>query len=271
MRQKSTSAIAIRVENLSKVYSLGRINYKSFQKTVASVLAKVQGKEDPNSIIGTKATRYDKEKNNFWALRDVNFEIKRGDRVGVVGPNGAGKTTLLKIISRITEPTFGQIGINGRVASLLEVGTGFHPELTGLENIYLSAAIQGMSRQETKSKLDKIIDFSGISEFIDTPAKRYSSGMYVKLAFSVAAHVEPDILILDEVLAVGDAEFQKKCIAKIHEIAGHGERTVLFVSHNNSLVEQMCNYSLNFSGGSLVSRTELDPTRNKSQNRQEVL
>ena len=175
----------------------------------------------------------------FWALKDVSFEVKRGEVLGIIGRNGAGKSTLLKVLSRITEPTEGRVTIEGRVASLLEVGTGFHPELTGRENVYLNGAILGMTRAEIKRKFDEIVDFSGVERFLDTPVKRYSSGMYVRLAFAVAAHLEPEILIIDEVLAVGDAEFQKKCLGKMQDVAGHG-RTVLFVSHNMGAIERLC-------------------------------
>jgi len=177
----------------------------------------------------------------FWALKDLNFEIQKGDRVGIIGRNGAGKSTLLKILSRITEPTTGRITIDGRVASLLEVGTGFHPELTGRENIFLNGAILGMSRAEIRSKFDEIVAFAEVEKFLDTPVKRYSSGMYVRLAFAVAAHLEPEILIVDEVLAVGDAQFQKKCLTKMQEVSANEGRTVLFVSHNLGVVAQLCN------------------------------
>ncbi|MBB5751887.1 ABC transporter ATP-binding protein [Prosthecomicrobium pneumaticum] len=179
----------------------------------------------------------------FWALKDVSFEVKRGEVVGVIGRNGAGKSTLLKILSRITEPTEGRVAIKGRVASLLEVGTGFHPELTGRENIFLNGAILGMTRAEIRRKFDEIVDFAGIEKFLDTPVKRYSSGMYVRLAFAVAAHLEPEILIVDEVLAVGDAEFQKKCLGKMQDVAGHG-RTVLFVSHNMAAIDGLCDRAI---------------------------
>lgn len=184
----------------------------------------------------------------FWALRDVSFEIKQGECVGVVGRNGAGKSTLLKVLSRITEPTTGEVRLRGRVGSLLEVGTGFHPELTGRENIYLNGSVLGMSRHEVKAKFDEIVAFSEVEQFLDTPVKRYSSGMYVRLAFAVAAHLEPEILIVDEVLAVGDAAFQKKCLGRMTEVAGHG-RTVLFVSHNMAAVKALCNSTLVLSGG----------------------
>lgn len=188
---------------------------------------------------------------DFWALRDVSFEVKRGEVVGIIGRNGAGKSTLLKILSRITEPTEGRVELDGRVASLLEVGTGFHPELTGRENIFLNGAILGMTRAEIRRKFDEIVAFAEVEKFLDTPVKRYSSGMYVRLAFSVAAHLEPEILVVDEVLAVGDAEFQKKCLGKMHEVS-KGGRTVLFVSHNMSAVRKLCTRGLLLRGGSVV-------------------
>lgn len=188
-------------------------------------------------------------KEEFWALKDVNFDIKKGDAVGIIGRNGAGKSTLLKILSRITEPSAGRIELNGRVASLLEVGTGFHPELTGRENIFLNGAILGMSRSEIRKKFDEIVDFSGVEKFLDTPVKRYSSGMYVRLAFAVAAHLEPEILVVDEVLAVGDAEFQKKCLGKMSDVSSKEGRTVLFVSHNMGAVSALCNKAILMNGG----------------------
>jgi lipopolysaccharide transport system ATP-binding protein len=191
-------------------------------------------------------------KEEFWALKDVSFEIKQGEALGIIGRNGAGKSTLLKILSRITEPTTGHIEINGRVASLLEVGTGFHPELTGRENIFLNGAILGMSRAEIRRKFDEIVEFSGIEKFLDTPVKRYSSGMYVKLAFSVAAHLEPEILVVDEVLAVGDAEFQKKCLGKMDEVSKGEGRTVLFVSHQMGMIAQLCSHSLLLNSGQIA-------------------
>jgi lipopolysaccharide transport system ATP-binding protein len=191
------------------------------------------------------------EVEEFWALKDVSFDVRRGDVVGVIGRNGAGKSTLLKVLSRITEPTEGRIRIQGRVASLLEVGTGFHPELTGRENIYLNGAILGMTRGEIKSKFDEIVAFAEVERFLDTPVKRYSSGMYVRLAFAVAAHLEPEILVVDEVLAVGDAEFQKKCLGKMKDVAGHG-RTVLFVSHNMAAVRALCSKALLLRSGRLA-------------------
>ncbi|MCK4786030.1 MAG: ABC transporter ATP-binding protein, partial [Desulfobacteraceae bacterium] len=192
-----------------------------------------------------------------WALKDINLEIQQGDRVGIIGRNGAGKSTLLKILSRITEPTSGRVTIKGRVASLLEVGTGFHPELTGRENVFLNGAILGMSRVEIKKKFDEIVDFSGVEKFLDTPVKRYSSGMYVRLAFAVAAHLEPEILLIDEVLAVGDAEFQKKCIGKMEEV-GKGGRTLLFVSHNMGMIKNFCNKGILLFDGELSRCGELN-------------
>ena len=192
----------------------------------------------------------DETTEEFWALKDVNFEIKKGDKVGIIGRNGAGKSTLLKVLSRITEPTTGKIHINGRIASLLEVGTGFHPELTGRENIFLNGAILGMSRAEIKAKFDEIVAFAEVEKFLDTPVKRYSSGMYVRLAFSVAAHLEPEILVVDEVLAVGDAEFQKKCLGKMGEVSEEG-RTILFVSHNMEAILGLCNKAILLKNGKI--------------------
>ena len=195
------------------------------------------------------------EKEEFWALKDVSFDIMPGDRVGIIGRNGAGKSTLLKLLSRITEPSTGRITMRGRVASLLEVGTGFHPELTGRENIYLNGAILGMTRAEVRRKFDEIVDFAGVEKFLDTPVKRYSSGMYVRLAFAVAAHLEPEILVVDEVLAVGDAEFQKKCLGKMEEVSKGQGRTVLFVSHNMAAVQQLCERGMLLKEGLLTENT----------------
>ena len=191
----------------------------------------------------------------FWALKDINLELKEGDRLGIVGRNGAGKSTLLKVLSQITEPTEGQIKIKGRIASLLEVGTGFHPELTGRENIYLNGSILGMTRSEIKNKFDEIVDFAGVEQFLDTPVKRFSSGMHVRLGFSVAAHVEPEILVIDEVLAVGDASFQKKCIEKMNSVANEG-RTILFVSHQIQTIEKLCNRSILIDSGKVVENSD---------------
>jgi lipopolysaccharide transport system ATP-binding protein len=202
-------------------------------------------------------------KEDFWALKDIDFEIKKGDAVGIIGRNGAGKSTLLKILSRITEPTHGRIELNGRVASLLEVGTGFHPELTGRENIFLNGAILGMDRPEIKRKFDEIVDFSGVERFLDTPVKRYSSGMYVRLAFAVAAHLEPEILVVDEVLAVGDAEFQKKCLGKMNDVSANEGRTVVFVSHDLNAITQLCKKTILLEGGrvALFDTTERSITK----------
>ena len=195
---------------------------------------------------------------DFWALKDVSFEVKQGDRIGIIGRNGAGKSTLLKILSRITDPTTGRVTIKGRVASLLEVGTGFHPELTGRENIYLNGAILGMSRAEIKAKFDEIVDFAEIEKFLDTPVKRYSSGMYVRLAFAVAAHLEPEILVVDEVLAVGDAQFQKKCLGKMEDVSAKEGRTIIFVSHNMPSIRALCDKVIMLEGGELVRRGDAD-------------
>lgn len=237
----------ITVEQLSKRYLIGRRRPKDegIRHIVENAVRTPFKWLTESSRAAEKAT-----KEEFWALQDVSFEIKRGDVVGVVGRNGAGKSTLLKVLSRITEPTTGRISIDGRVASLLEVGTGFHPELTGRENIYLNGAILGMSRVEIKRKFDEIVAFSEVEKFLDTPVKRYSSGMYVRLAFAVAAHLEPEILVVDEVLAVGDAQFQKKCLGKMGEVA-QGGRTVLFVSHNMAAVMNLCKNCLLMEKGRL--------------------
>jgi lipopolysaccharide transport system ATP-binding protein len=227
----------IKVENISKEYNLGTISHGTLYRDLQSWSAKLRGKEDPNSKIGLDGYRF--QEGSFKALDNVSFEVKQGDVLGIIGSNGAGKSTLLKIISQVTTPSSGAIKIKGRVASLLEVGTGFHPELTGRENIFLNGAILGMSKQEIRRKFDEIVDFADIEKFIDTPVKRYSSGMYVRLAFAVAAHLEPEILVLDEVLAVGDAQFQKKCLGKMGDISEKG-RTVLFVSHNMQAVKNLC-------------------------------
>jgi lipopolysaccharide transport system ATP-binding protein len=228
----------ISVENLGKKYILGHQSqerYTALRDVMANGVKKFAQKLR-HPFAGQKD---DPSMEEFWALKDLNFEIQQGDRVGIIGRNGAGKSTLLKILSRITEPTTGQVRIKGRVASLLEVGTGFHPELTGRENIYLNGAILGMSKAEIKRKFDEIVAFAEVERFLDTPVKRYSSGMYVRLAFSVAAHLEPEILIVDEVLAVGDVQFQKKCLGKMQQVGQEG-RTVIFVSHNLGAIEQLC-------------------------------
>jgi lipopolysaccharide transport system ATP-binding protein len=233
------SDIVVKAEHLSKMYRLGVINNGTLFKDIQTWIALKRGKEDPHSKIGEN--KYNNSDAHYWALKDLNLEIKQGDRVGIIGKNGAGKSTLLKLLSRITAPTEGTIKIKGKIASLLEVGTGFHAELTGRENIYLNGAILGMKKRRIAEKLDEIIAFSGIKHHIDTPVKRYSSGMYVRLAFAVAAHLDSDILIADEVLAVGDAEFQKKAIGKMKNLSTNQGRTVLFVSHNMGAVQNLCN------------------------------
>jgi lipopolysaccharide transport system ATP-binding protein len=236
------SNIAIKVENLSKAYQLGQIGTGTISRDLERWwTTTVRGKEDPFLKIGQTNDRTVKGDSDIvWSLRDINFEIEQGDAVGIIGRNGAGKSTLLKLLSRVTAPTTGNIKVKGRIASLLEVGTGFHPELSGRENIYLNGAILGMRKKEITRKLDEIIDFSGVERYIDTPVKRYSSGMYVRLAFAVAAHLESEILIVDEVLAVGDAEFQKKCLGKMGDISKGEGRTVIFVSHNLTSVSSLC-------------------------------
>jgi lipopolysaccharide transport system ATP-binding protein len=229
----------IKVENLSKRYRLGVVNRDMLYKDLQSRWAKFRGKEDPNAPIGLKHDKRLEHGDEFWALRNVDLEVKEGEILGIIGRNGAGKSTLLKILSQITAPTEGRIKVKGRIASLLEVGTGFHPELTGRENVYLNGAILGMTRKEVTSKFDEIVAFAEIDEFIDTPVKRYSSGMYVRLAFAVAAHLDPEILIVDEVLAVGDMQFQRKCLGKMQDVRSGG-KTVIFVSHNMTTINSLC-------------------------------
>ncbi|KIA95098.1 hypothetical protein OC25_07090 [Pedobacter kyungheensis] len=233
--------IAIKVENLSKAYQLGQIGTGTISRDLERWYARIRGKEDPFLRIGESNDQNIKSESNMvWSLKDINFEIEQGDAVGIIGRNGAGKSTLLKILSKVTAPSTGKISGKGRIASLLEVGTGFHPELSGRENIFLNGAILGMRKKEIQRKLDEIVDFAGIERYLDTPVKRYSSGMYVRLAFAVAAHLESEILIVDEVLAVGDAEFQKKCLGKMGEVSKGEGRTVLFVSHNMDAVSALC-------------------------------
>ncbi|MDX2229161.1 MAG: ABC transporter ATP-binding protein [Leptolyngbyaceae cyanobacterium bins.349] len=247
------SDTVIRVENLSKKYVLthqptGR-SYKALRDVIADgakSMAKRFTFKSQHSALSTQSS----SREEFWALKDVSFEIKQGDRVGIIGRNGAGKSTLLKILSRIVEPTSGRIGIRGRVASLLEVGTGFHPELTGRENIFLNGAILGMSKAEITRKFDEIVDFAEVEKFLDTPVKRYSSGMYVRLAFAVAAHLEPEVLIVDEVLAVGDSQFQRKCLGKMETVASEG-RTVIFVSHQMAAINNLCSTCVVLKSGQL--------------------
>jgi len=234
------SKTIIKIENVSKQYKLGVVSSKTIAADLNRWWHKLRGKEDPFLKVGEANDRTIVGNSEYvWALKKIDFEVKQGEVLGIVGLNGAGKSTLLKILSRITTPTTGKITIQGRMASLLEVGTGFHPELTGKENVFLNGAILGMSKQEIKEKFDEIVAFSGVERYIDTPVKRYSSGMYVRLAFAVAAHLEPEILIIDEVLAVGDAEFQKKCLGKMKDVATAG-RTVLFVSHNMGAIADLC-------------------------------
>jgi lipopolysaccharide transport system ATP-binding protein len=242
-------SIIASIEALSKAYHLGQIGTGTFTNDLRLWWAKMRGKPNPLLKIG-ETHHGNRDGDTIWALKDVSFTAEQGEVLGIIGRNGAGKSTLLKILSRVTAPTSGRIKVNGRVASLLEVGTGFHPELTGRENIYLNGAILGMSRREIERKFDEIVDFAEVEKFIDTPVKRYSSGMYVRLAFAVAAHLEPEILVVDEVLAVGDSEFQKKCLGKMGDVAKEG-RTILFVSHNMLAVRNLCNRAIVLSNGCL--------------------
>ena len=251
------SAPVITVENLSKRYLVGHRAKRESNPTLRDILGQElrnAARKTADLIRGRQIVQGD-EIEEFWALKDVSFEVREGDVLGIIGRNGAGKSTLLKILSRIVEPTSGRVTISGRVASLLEVGTGFHPELSGRENIYLNGAILGMSRNEIRRRFDEIVDFAGVDKFLDTPVKRYSSGMYVRLAFAVAAHLEPEILIVDEVLAVGDAEFQKKCLGKMSEVA-RGGRTVIFVSHNMAAVRRLCTTAIALRYGSVVATSD---------------
>jgi len=246
-------SVVIKVENLSKQYRLGSVGTGSLAHDLNRTWHRMRGKEDPYLIIGEVNDRTTTGNSDYvWALQDINFEVKQGEVLGIIGRNGAGKSTLLKILSRTTTPTTGSIKIKGRVASLLEVGTGFHPELSGRENIFLNGAILGMTRQEIKSKFDEIVDFAGVERYIDTPVKRYSSGMYVRLAFGVAAHLEPEILIVDEVLAVGDAEFQKKALGKMKDVSTKEGRTVLFVSHNMAAIQNLCDKGMVMNAGKVM-------------------
>ena len=267
-------SVVIRFEDVSKLYRLGQVGTGTLSADLTRMWARFRGKEDPFLKIGQTNDRTKKAASNdstqkpsflsrisplaardssdlVWALKDINFEVKEGEVLGIIGRNGAGKSTLLKLLARVTQPTTGQIKVRGRIASLLEVGTGFHPDLTGRENIFLNGAILGMRKHEIHRKLDEIIDFSGCERYIDTPVKRYSSGMYVRLAFAVAAHLDPEILIIDEVLAVGDVEFQKKCLGKMQDVATGG-RTVLFVSHNMTAVASLCNRGVLLQNGGVA-------------------
>jgi homopolymeric O-antigen transport system ATP-binding protein len=251
-------AIAIKAENLSKAYQLGDFGTGTISRDLERFWARVRGKEDPFLKIGETNDRSVKgESDVVWSLQDLNFEIEQGEALGVIGRNGAGKSTLLKILSRVTSPTTGSVKIKGRIASLLEVGTGFHPELTGRENIYLNGAILGMRKAEIKRKFDEIVDFAEVARYIDTPVKRYSSGMYVRLAFAVAAHLESEILVVDEVLAVGDAEFQKKCLGKMGDVSKGEGRTILFVSHNMGSILNLCNKGMLLNHGRLHSTGQI--------------
>ena len=258
--------IAIKVEDLGKKYIIRheqQESYKTFQDLLIKSSKRIITSLNP---FADSAKGNDGSREEFWALKDVNFEINKGDKVGIIGRNGAGKSTLLKVLSRITEPTTGRIRINGRIASLLEVGTGFHPELTGRENIYLNGAILGMSRAEIKSKFDEIVAFAEIEKFLDTPVKRYSSGMYVRLAFSVAAHLEPEILVVDEVLAVGDIAFQKKCLGKMQDVSEDG-RTILFVSHNMGAIAKLCNKGIYLESGAIGYKGDIQHVITRYQDR----
>jgi len=246
---------AIKVDNVSKLYRLGQIGTGSMQADLKRFWYKVRGKEDPFTQVGESNDRTKKGDSDYvWSLRDITFDIKQGEAVGIIGRNGAGKSTLLKLLSRVTAPTTGTIRAKGRIASLLEVGTGFHPDLTGRENVFLNGAILGMRKHEIQRKFDEIVDFAGVERYIDTPVKRYSSGMYVRLAFGVAAHLESEILIVDEVLAVGDAEFQKKCLGKMGDVSKGEGRTVLFVSHNMAAISTLCNSGIYLKNGQLINK-----------------
>lgn len=252
------SDIAIKVENLGKLYRLGEIGTGTVSHDLNRWMARIRGKEDPFAKVGEINDRTLKGSSEYvWALKDINFEVKQGEAVGIIGRNGAGKSTLLKLLSKVTTPTKGNVKVKGRIASLLEVGTGFHPELTGKENIYLNGAILGMSKREINRKLDEIIDFAGVERYIDTPVKRYSSGMYVRLAFAVAAFLEPEILIVDEVLAVGDMDFQKKCLGRMNDVTKKEGRTILFVSHNMAAVKNLCSAGLLMKNGTLIADDDM--------------
>ena len=250
----------IQVNNISKQYRLGMVGRKSLSQDINRWWYTIRGKEDPYLKIGQENDRSKKSTSDYvWALRDISFDVKQGEVLGIIGRNGAGKSTLLKILSKVTAPTTGSIKIKGRIASLLEVGTGFHPDLSGRDNIYLNGAILGMTKKEITRKFDEIVDFAGVVRYIDTPVKRYSSGMYVRLAFAVAAHLEPEILIVDEVLAVGDAEFQKKCLGKMKDVSVNDGRTVLFVSHNMAAVKTLCTRAIALKNGNFADNG--DPIR----------
>lgn len=256
--------IAIEFENVSKQYALGTIGTGTLSQDLNRWWARLRGREDPYLKVGETNDRSQKAAGRFvWALKDINFQVEAGDVVGIIGKNGAGKSTLLKILSRVTSPTTGVIRMRGRIASLLEVGTGFHPEMTGRENIYMNGSIMGMTKDEITGKLDEIIAFAGVEKYIDTPVKRYSSGMTVRLGFAIAAHLEPEILVVDEVLAVGDAEFQKKAIGKMKDVAKGEGRTVLFVSHNMAAVRSLCKKGIVIENGSIVYSGDIQSAINR--------
>tara|TARA_Y100000782_G_C10186758_1_gene267095 strand:+ start:623 stop:1900 length:1278 start_codon:yes stop_codon:yes gene_type:complete len=252
----------IEIDDLSKQYRLGLVDVRTLSDDIKRRWALFRGKEDPLLKIGDRNTRNEVGGDYVWALKDVNLKVKKGEVLGIIGKNGAGKSTLLKLLSQITEPSTGEIRVKGRIASLLEVGTGFHPELTGRENIFLNGAILGMTKPEIRSKLDEIIEFSGVQRYIDTPVKRYSSGMKVRLGFAVAAHLEPEILVVDEVLAVGDAEFQKKSLGKMQEVSRSG-RTILFVSHNLGSVAELCTRAILLEDGTITYDSTPEKTISK--------
>jgi lipopolysaccharide transport system ATP-binding protein len=258
--------VVIRVKNISKEYRLGTISHGTLYRDLQSGWARFRGKEDPNAKLGAATTGGAKNTGDrFLALNDVSFDVEQGETLGIIGRNGAGKSTMLKILSQVTAPTTGCIRIRGRIASLLEVGTGFHPELSGRENIFLNGAILGMRKAEIEEKFDEIVRFSEIDRFIDTPVKRYSSGMYVRLAFAVAAHLEPEILVVDEVLAVGDASFQKRCLGKMEDVA-KGGRTVIFVSHNMGAIKKICSRAILLDEGRIVADGNSDQVVNQYLN-----
>lgn len=261
------SKVVIKAEHISKQYRLGLVGTGTVRDDMKRWWYNLRGKEDPFLKIGEANDRSSKGESDYvWSLRDINFEINQGDSVGIIGRNGAGKSTLLKILSQVTQPTTGKIYTKGRIASLLEVGTGFHPEMTGRENIYLNGAILGMRKHEITRKFDEIVAFSGVERYIDTPVKRYSSGMYVRLAFAVAAHLESEILIVDEVLAVGDAEFQKKCLGKMNDVSKGEGRTVLFVSHSMASVKKLCNKGIVLHNGKSVFDGNVESAINYYEN-----
>lgn len=248
--------IAVKIDHVSKEYRLGAIGGGTLRGDLQSWMARIRRKEDPNSKIGEEINK--KKGERFLALDDVSFEVKKGEAVGIIGHNGAGKSTLLKLLSRVTAPTKGTIGYNGRIASMLEVGTGFHPELTGRENVYMNGAILGMTKAEIDKKFDEIVEFAEMEKFIDTPVKRYSSGMYVKLAFSVAAHLDCEIMVMDEVLAVGDMAFQKKCLDKMRDASKQEGRTVLYVSHNMNTIRTLCDRCIVLNRGKVVFEGDVE-------------